>query len=68
VLAPPAAGSVLHHPTDEDLSVGTLVELEVTVHWSVFVFSFFGKFLLLPLLLFLHFVRLPSSAGLPFLP
>jgi hypothetical protein len=62
VLAPAAAGPVLHHPPDENLSVGTMVELEVTVHESVFVFSFFGKFLLLPLFLFLHFVRPPSAA------
>src|SRR5580704_712010 len=47
VLAPAAADSV-HHPTDEDLSVGTLVELDSAVHrlvylcffliWKVFAF------------------------------
>ena len=36
MLAPAAAGAVLHHPTDEDLSAGTLVELGVAVHWSGF--------------------------------
>ena len=49
MLAPAAAGLVLHHPTDEDLSVGTLVELVEVVHrccfcffilWKVFVFAF----------------------------
>ncbi len=43
MLAPPAAGSVLYHSTDEDLSVGTLVELEFTVHLSVFCFFILWK-------------------------
>jgi hypothetical protein len=48
VLAPAAADPVLHHPTDEDLSVGTLVDLDNVVHelnrfcffllWEVFAF------------------------------
>ena len=66
MLAPPAAGSVLNHPTDEDLSVGTLVELEFTVHLSAFAFSFFGKFLFLPL--FLLFLRPPSEVCRPLPP
>jgi hypothetical protein len=58
-----SVGTLVHHPTDEDLSVGTLVELGDAVHWSFFAFSFFGKFLLLPL--FFFFVRLPYVAWLP---
>jgi hypothetical protein len=43
VLAPAAAGSVLYHPTDEDLSVGTLVELGCAVHWSGLCFFILWK-------------------------
>ena len=43
MLAPAAAGSVLPHPTDEDLSVGTLVELGDAVHWSGFCFFILWK-------------------------
>jgi len=43
VLAPAAAGSVLHHPTDEGLSVGTPVELDDAVHWSGFCFFILWK-------------------------
>jgi hypothetical protein len=43
VLAPAAAGSVLNHPTDEDLSAGTLVELGDVVHWLVFCFFILWK-------------------------
>ncbi len=48
------------------------LRLALSSNWAslfirqVLVFSFFGKFL--PLLLFLHFVRLPPSAWLPILP
>jgi hypothetical protein len=45
VLAPAAAGSVLHHPTDESAAadVGTLVELGDAVHWSGFCFFILWK-------------------------
>ena len=43
MLAPAAAGAVLHHPTDEGLSVGTLVELGDVVHWSGFRFFILWK-------------------------
>ena len=43
MLAPAAAGLVLHHPTDEDLSVGTLVELVQVVHRCCFCFFILWK-------------------------
>jgi len=57
VLVPAAAGAVLHHPTDEDLSVGTLVELGVAVHWSVFCF-----FILWKVFAFAFVLVLPQAA------
>ena len=53
MLAPAAAGAVLDHPTDQNLSVGTLIELGDAVHacgfcffipWNVFAFAFVVAF------------------------
>ena len=38
MLAPTAADAVLHHPTDEDLTVGTLAQLGDGVHRSFLFF------------------------------